>query len=417
MTRAGGGSIIGMSSGAGALPAPLAVGLRRGEGGHRHGVQAAPPRSSAATGIRVNSVQPGIVDDELMSFITAGGPLLDNYLADMPLGRVGRSTTSPRRCASWPAPSHRGSPGSTCPSTAATTCAAAPTTRCCSADGRPAADPAAAWHGSDAHYRWRVVQIVYIEGDSRRELDVRVNNPSATVDDLAAPSTPPAAGEPCSIGGRAADPDLDLVEAGLHEGAVVRSPRGAAGGGPPRPPRLGRPGADGPPAHELVVVNGLDAGRRFPLRPGHRGRSGGRRAARSCSEDGTLSRRHASVTLDADGEVTVDDLDSHNGTWVGATPVVEPVRSPRRHAGPPRGPRARGAPGRRRRPAPRRSIPVRQTSAAGTIPFNRPPRPALPPPPDEARRARAARGRARQGCRSRSSASSRRWSSPARCTW
>ncbi len=40
-------------------------------------------------GIRVNSVQPGIVDDELMSFITAGGPLLDNYIAGMPLARVG----------------------------------------------------------------------------------------------------------------------------------------------------------------------------------------------------------------------------------------------------------------------------------------------------------------------------------------
>ena len=40
-------------------------------------------------GIRVNAVAPGIIDDELMSFITAGGPLLDDYLAQMPLGRVG----------------------------------------------------------------------------------------------------------------------------------------------------------------------------------------------------------------------------------------------------------------------------------------------------------------------------------------
>ena len=39
--------------------------------------------------IRVNSVQPGIVDDELMSFITAGGPLLDDYIEGMPLERVG----------------------------------------------------------------------------------------------------------------------------------------------------------------------------------------------------------------------------------------------------------------------------------------------------------------------------------------
>jgi len=42
-----------------------------------------------ASGVRVNSIRPGIVDDELMSAITAGGPVLDSYLAEIPLGRVG----------------------------------------------------------------------------------------------------------------------------------------------------------------------------------------------------------------------------------------------------------------------------------------------------------------------------------------
>jgi NAD(P)-dependent dehydrogenase (short-subunit alcohol dehydrogenase family) len=42
-----------------------------------------------ALGIRVNAVAPGIIADELMSFITAGGPLLDHYIDQMPLGRVG----------------------------------------------------------------------------------------------------------------------------------------------------------------------------------------------------------------------------------------------------------------------------------------------------------------------------------------
>jgi len=40
-------------------------------------------------GIRVNVVQPGIIDDELMAPITAGGALLDDYLEQMPLARLG----------------------------------------------------------------------------------------------------------------------------------------------------------------------------------------------------------------------------------------------------------------------------------------------------------------------------------------
>lgn len=43
-------------------------------------------------GIRVNAVQPGIIDDELMTIITAGGPLLDDYLEQMPIRRTGDVT-------------------------------------------------------------------------------------------------------------------------------------------------------------------------------------------------------------------------------------------------------------------------------------------------------------------------------------
>jgi NAD(P)-dependent dehydrogenase (short-subunit alcohol dehydrogenase family) len=86
--QGGGGAIVLMSSGAGRFP-------------HRHlwayGVSKAGICFLAQTaaeelgplGIRVNAVAPGIIDDELMSFITAGGPLLDDYLDQMPLGRVG----------------------------------------------------------------------------------------------------------------------------------------------------------------------------------------------------------------------------------------------------------------------------------------------------------------------------------------
>ena len=89
MTQAGGGSIVTMSSGAGAFPHRWLWAYGAAKAGIDMLSRSAAEELGAA-GIRVNSVQPGIVDDELMSFITAGGPLLDNYIAGMPLGRVGQ---------------------------------------------------------------------------------------------------------------------------------------------------------------------------------------------------------------------------------------------------------------------------------------------------------------------------------------
>lgn len=88
MKAAGGGSIIGMSSGAGHFPHRWLWAYGAAKAGIDMVCRSAAEELGAA-GIRVNSVQPGIVDDELMSFITAGGPLLDDYIAGMPLGRVG----------------------------------------------------------------------------------------------------------------------------------------------------------------------------------------------------------------------------------------------------------------------------------------------------------------------------------------
>jgi NAD(P)-dependent dehydrogenase (short-subunit alcohol dehydrogenase family) len=88
MVTQGRGSIIGMSSGAGHFP-------------HRHlwaygtakaGIEMMCKYAAeelGGRGVRVNAVQPGIIDDELMAFITAGGKLLDDYLEQTPLGRVG----------------------------------------------------------------------------------------------------------------------------------------------------------------------------------------------------------------------------------------------------------------------------------------------------------------------------------------
>ena len=83
-----GGSFIGMSSGAGRFPHRYLWAYGAAKAGIDMLCKYAAEEFGHA-GIRVNSVQPGIVDDELMEFITAGGPLLDDYLAEMPVSRLG----------------------------------------------------------------------------------------------------------------------------------------------------------------------------------------------------------------------------------------------------------------------------------------------------------------------------------------
>jgi NAD(P)-dependent dehydrogenase (short-subunit alcohol dehydrogenase family) len=88
LRAAGGGSIITMSSGAGAFPHRYLWAYGAAKAGIDQLTRSA-AEELGSDGIRVNSIQPGIVDDELMAAITAGGPLLDDYLAGMPIGRLG----------------------------------------------------------------------------------------------------------------------------------------------------------------------------------------------------------------------------------------------------------------------------------------------------------------------------------------
>jgi NAD(P)-dependent dehydrogenase (short-subunit alcohol dehydrogenase family) len=83
-----GGSIIGMSSGAGHFPHRYLWAYGAAKAGIDMLCKYA-AEELGRSGIRVNTVQPGIVDDELMAPITAGGPLLDDYLAEMPISRLG----------------------------------------------------------------------------------------------------------------------------------------------------------------------------------------------------------------------------------------------------------------------------------------------------------------------------------------
>jgi NAD(P)-dependent dehydrogenase (short-subunit alcohol dehydrogenase family) len=88
MRHRGGGSIIGMSSGAGHFPHRWLWAYGAAKAGVEEVCRYA-AEEYGGDGIRVNVLQPGIIDDELMAPITGGGKLLDDYLANMPLGRVG----------------------------------------------------------------------------------------------------------------------------------------------------------------------------------------------------------------------------------------------------------------------------------------------------------------------------------------
>ncbi len=83
-----GGSIVTMSSGAGAFPHRFLPAY----GAAKAGIDTLTRYAAeewGVHGIRVNSVQPGIVADDLMAPITAGGKLMDDYLEQMPLHRAG----------------------------------------------------------------------------------------------------------------------------------------------------------------------------------------------------------------------------------------------------------------------------------------------------------------------------------------
>ncbi len=86
--RGRGGSIIGMSSGAGHFPHRWLWAYGASKAGVEEVCRYA-AEEFGCDGIRVNVLQPGIIDDELMAPITGGGRLLDHYLANTPLGRVG----------------------------------------------------------------------------------------------------------------------------------------------------------------------------------------------------------------------------------------------------------------------------------------------------------------------------------------
>jgi NAD(P)-dependent dehydrogenase (short-subunit alcohol dehydrogenase family) len=88
MARSGGGSVIAMSSIAGTRTHRYLGAYCVGKAGIDTLVRVAADELGPSN-IRVNAVQPGLVETEMVAGITAGGEVLEDYLAQMPLARVG----------------------------------------------------------------------------------------------------------------------------------------------------------------------------------------------------------------------------------------------------------------------------------------------------------------------------------------
>lgn len=88
MTRAGHGSIVGISSIASSNVHPWFGAYGPAKAGIDHVCQLA-ALELGPSGVRVNAIRPGLVDTELVGFVTAGGEVLDDYFECMPIARVG----------------------------------------------------------------------------------------------------------------------------------------------------------------------------------------------------------------------------------------------------------------------------------------------------------------------------------------
>lgn len=88
MVRGGGGSFVAISSFAGSTSHPWFGAYGPSKAAIDQLCRQAADELGPS-GVRVNAVCPGLVRTDLVGFITAGGPVLDSYLANTPLGRVG----------------------------------------------------------------------------------------------------------------------------------------------------------------------------------------------------------------------------------------------------------------------------------------------------------------------------------------
>lgn len=174
------------------------------------------------------------------------------------------------------------------------------------------------------------VLIRHITADRSRDLVVTIDDPDATIGDLADALEPDLPTGPLLVDGRSVSAATPLDRAGLGDGAVISRPDAV---GPSLPPSSCGSAPWGPVVASLVTTTGFDAGHHVALRAGtyRLGRRSEGVAGRPADpwtitiDDATVSRDQAEVTVDRDGSVRVCDRDSANGTWIGPRVPAEPA--------------------------------------------------------------------------------------------
>ncbi|MGE2842686.1 SDR family oxidoreductase [Rhodococcus sp. 2.95] len=123
LVAGGGGSIVAISSIASSNTHRWFGAYGVSKSGVDHLVQLAADELGASN-IRVNAIRPGLTRTDLVALITDGGPILDDYLANTPLERVGEVEDVAGLASSSSDRNPPGSPGRSSTSTEAKCCAA-----------------------------------------------------------------------------------------------------------------------------------------------------------------------------------------------------------------------------------------------------------------------------------------------------
>ncbi|MCO8277495.1 FtsK/SpoIIIE domain-containing protein [Actinoplanes sp. TRM 88003] len=213
------------------------------------------------------------------------------------------------------------------------------------------------------------MHIIFSAAGDERELEVRLRSRDARLADLLRAVDDRPVPVSVLIDGRPVDSSAPIEDSGLREGSrLVLSGRD--------------PVPAGEPDRQIAVLAGLDSGRTFPL-AGPRAVIGRDQLTDVPLRHATVSRRHAAVTVE-DDVIAVTDLGAANGVAVNGKAIE--ARLPRTVDAD--DVITVGALALQVRPARRadrpRSLDLRRHAGAdGTVSFNRPPRPAPLPPPDE----------------------------------